>query len=145
MLASTIAPIANVSLDKKNSLDMDTFLNRETELRQRIVPGVGKIKLTLKFDGVQVIFLLFNNFRFRHHASLVLGLTLCTVWRIWLHVVMKFPSTDSTLEVCLKNYIFPMTTFPYKRTWNCVLLVLYNSIMFDCFVLNYFPSQKGFN
>merc|ERR1719464_1355022 len=53
MLASTIAPIANVSLDKKNSLDMDTFLNRETELRQRIVPGVGKIKLTLKFDGVQ--------------------------------------------------------------------------------------------
>ena len=55
MLASTIAPIANVSLDKKNSLDMDTFLNRETELRQRIVPGVGKIKLTLKFDGVQVI------------------------------------------------------------------------------------------
>jgi len=53
MLASTIAPIAKVSLAQGNELDMDTFLSRETELRQRIVPGVGKIKLTLKFCGVQ--------------------------------------------------------------------------------------------
>merc|ERR1719483_1485966 len=53
MLASTIAPIAKVSLAKGNELDMDTFLSRETELRQRIVPGVGKIKVTLKFCGVQ--------------------------------------------------------------------------------------------
>ena len=55
MLASTIAPIAKVSLVNPNELDMDTFLNRETELRQRIVPGIGKIKLTLKFCGTQVI------------------------------------------------------------------------------------------
>jgi len=52
MLASTIAPIAKIST-AGNELEMDTFLNRETELRQRIVPGVGKIKLTLKFCGVQ--------------------------------------------------------------------------------------------
>ena len=61
MLASTIAPIANVSLDKGNELDMDTFLNRETELRQRIVPGLGKIKLTLKFCAVQVIIYSINS------------------------------------------------------------------------------------
>merc|ERR1719510_1261254 len=47
MLASTIAPIAQTT---GNEVDLDTFLNRETELRQRIVPtGIGKIKLTLKF------------------------------------------------------------------------------------------------
>ena len=49
MLASTIAPIAQTT---GNEVDFDTFLNRETELRQRIVPGIGKIKLTLKFEQV---------------------------------------------------------------------------------------------
>lgn len=48
MLANTIAPIAQTT---GNEVDLDTFLNREMSLRQRVVPSeIGRVKLTLKFE-----------------------------------------------------------------------------------------------
>lgn len=50
MVASTISPMIKTT---GNSVDPDTFLNNEMELRQRHVSGSPKIKLSLKY--LQVI------------------------------------------------------------------------------------------
>ena len=45
----TIGPMVQTT---GNELDVDTFLNRETDLRQRNV-GHGKVKLSLKYSEVR--------------------------------------------------------------------------------------------
>lgn len=51
MIASTISPMVKTT---GNSVDPETFLNAESELRQRHVQGIPKIKLSLKYFPVSL-------------------------------------------------------------------------------------------
>ena len=52
MVSSTIGPMVQTT---GNEVNIDTFLNTETELRQR-KGKLGKVKLSMKYDRVSLIF-----------------------------------------------------------------------------------------